>query len=368
MRCQNCGAEIEKNAKFCQFCGSSISPQMIRELELLNKAGCPRCGSTNITFNREKQGEIKGKRGTTVVRSTVGICKDCGYTWQVTSAPPRKSKTWLWVLGWIFCFPIPITILIIKSNKMSSKQKYGLIAALWIAFLLIGLANNHSEPIKENAGVTMHTEMQSARNTPPTEPTETDLEIIRRVGHPTYYGSNTAAHAVWGDLEKGKIHFADDSTNYSSKYKPIIYLDGYTQGEKNEIIREVVLYLSNCADVSEGVNVATALQIASEYLPYDIIDEWYEFNRSYCIVPLEDNVEDKEIDFFISYRLTQEGSDAYYAKKHNYSGSIDVHLEGIDEEHITTISIGFGTPRWTSSLDLNGMKQVDWEYDFLSNR
>ena len=59
MRCQNCGAEIEKNAKFCQYCGSSISPQMIRELELLNKAGCPRCGSTNITFNREKQGEIR---------------------------------------------------------------------------------------------------------------------------------------------------------------------------------------------------------------------------------------------------------------------------------------------------------------------
>ena len=46
--------------------------------EQLNKAGCPKCGSSNVTFTREKQGELKGKNGTAVVRTTIGLCKDCG--------------------------------------------------------------------------------------------------------------------------------------------------------------------------------------------------------------------------------------------------------------------------------------------------
>ena len=74
MKCPNCGAEIKINSKYCEFCGSAVSAQMRREQEQLNKAGCPRCGSTNITFSREKQGEVKSKRGTAVVRSTVGVC------------------------------------------------------------------------------------------------------------------------------------------------------------------------------------------------------------------------------------------------------------------------------------------------------
>ena len=94
MKCPNCGAEIKNNSKFCEFCGSAISTQMRREQEQLNKAGCPRCGSTNITFSREKQGEVKGKRGTAVVRSTVGVCKDCGCTWQADSdnKAPKKEE------------------------------------------------------------------------------------------------------------------------------------------------------------------------------------------------------------------------------------------------------------------------------------
>ena len=97
MKCPNCGGEIENNAKFCTFCGSQITVEMQKEREQLNKSGCPKCGSTNVTFNREKQGELKGKNGTVVVRSTIGLCKDCGYTWSTTNTtqPQKKNKTWL---------------------------------------------------------------------------------------------------------------------------------------------------------------------------------------------------------------------------------------------------------------------------------
>ena len=147
MKCPNCTAEIEKNSEFCEFCGSSITAQMRMEQEQLNKVGCPKCQSTNICFSREKQGELKGKGGTEVVRATVGMCKDCGYTWIPNSdeAKQKKNKTWLWVLGWIFIFPVPLTILMLRKKDMKPILKYGIIAIAWIIYLIIGIAGNSSE-------------------------------------------------------------------------------------------------------------------------------------------------------------------------------------------------------------------------------
>lgn len=51
--------------------------------------------------------------------------------------PPKKKHTLLWVLGWIFCFPIPLTILMLRNKTMNKKVKYGIIAAGWIVYLLI---------------------------------------------------------------------------------------------------------------------------------------------------------------------------------------------------------------------------------------
>lgn len=147
MKCPNCGADVKGNSRFCEYCGSSITTQMLREQEQLNKAGCPKCGSTNITFNREKQGEVKGKRGTAVVRSTVGVCKDCGYTWQTDSGVtnPKKRKTWLWVLGWICIFPLPLTILLLRKKEIKPSVKYGIIAVAWIVYFIIGMSGNNGD-------------------------------------------------------------------------------------------------------------------------------------------------------------------------------------------------------------------------------
>ena len=76
MKCPNCGAEII-NSRFCDFCGSQITAEMQNEQEQLNKNGCPKCGSTNIMYSREKQGEVKGKKGTQIIRVTTGMCKNC---------------------------------------------------------------------------------------------------------------------------------------------------------------------------------------------------------------------------------------------------------------------------------------------------
>ncbi len=62
MKCPNCGADIKNGYKICEFCDSSITADMKREQEYVNKVGCPKCGSSDIIFNRETQGEVKSKK------------------------------------------------------------------------------------------------------------------------------------------------------------------------------------------------------------------------------------------------------------------------------------------------------------------
>ena len=146
MKCHNCGAEIG-DSRVCEFCGTQITPDMLREQELFNKKGCPKCGSTNVTFSREKQGEIKGKGGSAVLRSTVGVCKDCGYTWKTSdgSENVKTRKTWLWVLGWICVFPLPLTILMLRKKDMKPVLKYGIIAVGWLVYLAIAFGGGRSQ-------------------------------------------------------------------------------------------------------------------------------------------------------------------------------------------------------------------------------
>ena len=138
MKCPNCGAEIETGSRKCSFCDTMISAEMQRENEVLQKSGCPKCKSTNITFSRENQGEIRGKNAKKIVHKTVGLCKDCGYTWYAdvdNGGNNKPRKTWLWVLGWIFIFPVPLTILLLRKKTMNPVLKYGIIAVAFAVYL-----------------------------------------------------------------------------------------------------------------------------------------------------------------------------------------------------------------------------------------
>ncbi len=166
MKCPSCGAEIV-SGKFCEFCGSQISSDMLREQEIMNKQGCPKCGSTNTQIRRENQGEVRGKNSKTVLHQTVAVCKDCGYTWYPNGIQ-KPRKTWLWVLGWIFIFPLPLTLILLKKKDLKPVIKYGIIAIAWVFYLLIAFAGNTTDTkndIKEmNDSVTMTDAKESLDN------------------------------------------------------------------------------------------------------------------------------------------------------------------------------------------------------------
>lgn len=157
MKCPNCGAET--SAAVCEYCGTQIN----------NPQGCcKRCGSPNLSFRRENQGEIKGKKTKQIVHRTVGVCKDCGYTWFEDEKASPKRKTWLWVLGWIFIFPLPLTILMIKNKKLKLWLKILIIAASWVVYLLIALAGKSSS--NTTVGESLPAETISSNTVEQTEP------------------------------------------------------------------------------------------------------------------------------------------------------------------------------------------------------
>lgn len=145
MKCPNCGADIEGNSRSCLYCGAPISAAMRKEQELVMKEGCPKCGSSNIQFQRENQGEYRRKNGKTIVHRTVGFCKDCGHTWIPSSANSQTNsssvgKTILWILGWLYIFPVPLMILLRRKKDMNPKLRLGITIAAWVLYGIIFLA------------------------------------------------------------------------------------------------------------------------------------------------------------------------------------------------------------------------------------
>lgn len=162
-KCPCCGAQLPEDVETCEYCGTKfdvkkppkIEPDIQKEDEKPKKGACPNCGSNNVVYNREKQSETKEE----IVRKTVGLCKACGYTWnpediqkqeEKEQTQQKRRKTWLWVLGWIFIFPVPLTILMLRPERTLDKRvRYAIIAIAWIVYIgmaATGKKNQTEEP------------------------------------------------------------------------------------------------------------------------------------------------------------------------------------------------------------------------------
>lgn len=56
----------------------------------------------------------------------------------------KKRRTWLWVVGWIFAFPIALTVLMLKSPrtaKLSIVLRVLIVIAGWILFFFLVLGS-----------------------------------------------------------------------------------------------------------------------------------------------------------------------------------------------------------------------------------
>ncbi len=138
MVCPNCGASIQVDADkknlTCNYCGNNLYlDDEVQHIQYDNAE------ETGYQFEKGRQ------------RAQIEHMQQFNSNNQ---KPSKKRKTWLWVLGWICIFPLPLTILLVRKKSMKPVLKYGLIAAAWIIYLLIGLsgAGNDKNTETNNTG------------------------------------------------------------------------------------------------------------------------------------------------------------------------------------------------------------------------
>ena len=158
--CEYCDTEWPDNVSVCSACGGNEFRHKCGNCGTVFDEGnfCPNCGV--------KAGEKAKKCPNCGKEYYSAACPDCGYTAtksantgytygntassnvNVSAQTVKKRKTWLWVLGWIFIFPVPLTILIVRNQNLNKWVKTGIIAAAWIFYLLIGSTGPSSATIQ----------------------------------------------------------------------------------------------------------------------------------------------------------------------------------------------------------------------------
>lgn len=182
--CSYCGTENPNNAVICENCGAhefkhkcNNCGTIYAEGEYCPKCGvkagqrprvCPNCGREYYSNACPTCGYVKGSKETAEVRTRQSAERSVSQSARTTMRPTKKRKTWLWVLGWIFIFPLPLTILLMRNQKMNKVVKIAIIAIAWLFYLLIafsGGSGSSNNSTKTDGALPVTTET-------PTQPTE----------------------------------------------------------------------------------------------------------------------------------------------------------------------------------------------------
>ena len=160
MTCPNCGSQLQidldNKQATCQYCGNALLiDDGVQHIQYDNakKAG--------YEFEKGRQ-RAQAEQANRQVSQTATV-----KYWQQPQQQKKNNTMVWWVLGWIFFFPIPLTILLVRNKTMNPKVKYGIIAGMWIILLLIGLVRNASNNTTAN-----QTAVQSENSTTIEETTD----------------------------------------------------------------------------------------------------------------------------------------------------------------------------------------------------
>ena len=153
LTCPGCGARLEvdmdRKMTFCSYCGAALPVD--DEIQKVQLDGAEKAGYEFEKGRQRAQAEAAQASfppqqacyqpaSQPTVQPQVPPPPP-----QAPQEPPKRRKTWLWVLGWICISPVPLTIIMLNKEDMSKKARYGIIAAGWILYLLIGLGGGGSK-------------------------------------------------------------------------------------------------------------------------------------------------------------------------------------------------------------------------------
>lgn len=283
MVCPNCGASLQVDADqknlTCSYCGNGLYvDDEVKHVQYDN--------AEETGYQFEKGRQRAQAEATRVQQQTFNMN---------FGKPPKKRKTWLWVLGWIFIFPVPLTILMLRNQKLSKPVKIGIIVAAWIVYLIIGLVGGGSGDNKDssNANTETTTIEQPAYNSAANDSTAGSSEsaidsFIAEINKSEDISLEYAENFIPSDKEGGhyltefRLNAWKDSTGKSYKYGDStvdiilsssgeiqrIYMDGATLEQCENMIRYASSLLDSTAteaDIQEAVDYIDEHKEANGY-------------------------------------------------------------------------------------------------------
>lgn len=285
--CQKCGVKVGSKAKSCPNCATEYY-----------SAACPNCGYTANSQNSYS--------------TVTPIMPDTAF-----SQPKKKRKTWLWVLGWIFIFPVPLTVLLIKNQKLSKGLRIGIIAAAWIIYFLIALSGNASTDTDptgiDPTGQTGSTVIQETSDKDLIEPTSAAAIQENPINTLVNQYNESAANKLI--FTENFIVSDKDSGHYRTEFRLPFYQDAIGQ---SYTIAEQVVDIICVQDKSGSVNMRIYTDAAQLELCIEII--------RYASVLLDPAISRKEVDDAIQYI-----SESKEANGYNY-GKLGLLLIGNDNK------------------------------------
>ncbi len=145
--CPHCGARLEidedKKKAFCMYCGAELTIDSEKPATPYNNAE-----AAGYEFEKGRQRAREEMRGAQRAEAQWDAGQQAAsanpYAGQsATYGKPKKHLFW-WVVGWIFIFPIPLTIVTVRS-KLPKWAKALIIVAAWAVYLGFSLANNNND-------------------------------------------------------------------------------------------------------------------------------------------------------------------------------------------------------------------------------
>lgn len=236
MICPRCGAHLQvpANAKrlHCDHCGTTLLvDDEVQHIQYDNAE------DAGYQFEKGRQRAKREAGHSSKNRSSTGDNQ-------------KKKRTWLWILGWLVIFPVPLTILLLRKKQMKPVLKYGIIAAAWILYLIIGFSggdgSSNSDSVNRGAQpqqVVPSKSVVTERSSEKTNVSEIHFSDVNEVT--VKQGEKSKTGTVQVTLKNSFIYSADDIqfisdnpeiaviTYAKSSYGKTVYYDitGISPGE-----------------------------------------------------------------------------------------------------------------------------------------
>lgn len=135
--CPHCGATLKvdptSKTATCEYCGASF---------LIDDE------TQHVQYDDAEKAGYEFEKGRQRAQKEAQSASQSDSQSQQLKQGPKKKNPWitlLWIFGWICIFPVPLTILLLRKKDMKPALKYGIIAAAWIIYLIIGLSGKSSD-------------------------------------------------------------------------------------------------------------------------------------------------------------------------------------------------------------------------------